>query len=70
MGLATVARLLSPQEWQFLGIDLKLANSTMVALLAAWSLLFAVLAMVTGLAVGAGVLRRKGNDKPSVEHHL
>ena len=49
MGLAAIARLLSPQEWQFRGVNMKLANGTMVALLAAWSLVFAVLAMVTGI---------------------
>jgi hypothetical protein len=49
MGLAIIARLLSPPEWRFRDIDLRLANGTMVALLAAWNLAFAVLAMATGI---------------------
>ena len=49
MALAAIARLLSPPEWRVRGIDLKLANGTMVTLLAAWSLVFAVLAMITGI---------------------
>ncbi|MEE8466029.1 MAG: hypothetical protein V3S68_06075 [Dehalococcoidia bacterium] len=49
MGLAIIARLFSPQEWQIRGVDMRLANGTMAALLAVWSLVFAVLAMVTGI---------------------
>jgi hypothetical protein len=49
MGLATIARLLSPQHWEVRGVDMRLANGTMAALLAVWSLVFAVFAMVTGI---------------------
>ncbi len=49
MGLAILARLFSPPEWRIRGIDMRLANGTMAALLAVWSLVFAVLAMVTGI---------------------
>ena len=49
MGLAIIARLLSPQQWEFRGVDMRLANGTMAALLAVWSLVFAVFAMVTGI---------------------
>lgn len=49
MGLAIIARFLSPREWRVRGVDMRLANGTMVALLAVWSLLFAVLAMTTGI---------------------
>jgi len=49
MGMAIVARLLSPPHWEIRGVDMRLANGTMAALLAVWSLVFAVLAMVTGI---------------------
>ena len=49
MGLAIIARLFSPPEWRIRGIDMRLANGTMSALLAVWNLVFAVLAMVTGI---------------------
>ncbi len=49
MGLAIIARLLSPRDWRIRGVDMRLANGTMVVLLAVWSLLFAVLAMITGI---------------------
>jgi hypothetical protein len=48
MGLAIIARLLSPREWYVRGIDMRRANGVMVALLAIWSLAFGVLAMLTG----------------------
>ena len=49
MGLAIIVRLFSPPEWRIRGIDMRLANGTMAALLAVWSLIFAVLAMITGI---------------------
>jgi len=49
MALATLVRLFSPREWTVRGVDLRLANGTMVALLAVWSLVFALLSMVTGI---------------------
>ncbi len=49
MGLAALVRLLAPKEWIVRGVDLRLANGTMVALLAVWSLVFAVLSMITGI---------------------
>jgi hypothetical protein len=49
MGMAIVARLFSPAQWIVRGVDVRLANGTMVALLAVWSLIFAVFAMITGI---------------------
>lgn len=49
MALAAIARLLSPGEWRIRGVDMKLANGTMVALLAVWNVMFAVLAGLTGV---------------------
>ncbi len=49
MGLAIIARLLSPREWLIRGVDMRLANGTTTALLAVWSLVFAVFAMITGI---------------------
>lgn len=49
MALAAIARLLSPREWRIRGVDMRLANGTMVALLAVWNVLFAVLAGLTGV---------------------
>lgn len=49
MALAVLARLTLPREWSVRGVNLRLANETMVTLLLAWNLLFTVLAGVTGL---------------------
>lgn len=49
MALAAIARLLSPREWRIRGVDMRLANGTMVALLAVWNVMFAVLAGLTGV---------------------
>lgn len=49
MGLAIIARLLSPREWRIGSIDIRLATSTIVDMVVVWSLVFAVLAMITGL---------------------
>lgn len=49
MGLAIIVRLLAPAGWSVRGVDVRLANGTMVALLAVWNLVFAVLAMITGM---------------------
>lgn len=49
MGLAIIVRLLAPAGWLVRGVDVRLANGTMVALLAVWSLIFAILAMITGM---------------------
>ena len=49
MAVALVARLFAPQQWTVSGVDVRLANGTMVALLAVWNVAFAVLAGLTGL---------------------
>lgn len=49
MALAAIARLLSPMEWRIRGVDMRLANGTMVALLAVWNFVFAVFAGLTGV---------------------
>jgi hypothetical protein len=49
MGLAMIARFLSPHEWMIRGVNMRLANGTMVALLVVWNLIMAILAMVTGI---------------------
>lgn len=49
MGLAIIARLLLPAGWTVRGMDVRLANGTMVALLAVWNLLFGALAAATGV---------------------
>ena len=49
MAVALIARLLSPRQWVVRGVDLRLANGTMVALLVVWNVIFAVLAGLTGL---------------------
>ena len=49
MAVALVARLFAPRQWTVSGVDVRLANGTMVALLAVWNVAFAVLAGLTGL---------------------
>ena len=48
MAVAIAARLVSPRQWVIRGVDMRLANGTMVALLVVWNVIFAVLAGLTG----------------------
>lgn len=54
MMLAAIARLLSPMEWRIRGVDMRLANGTMVALLAVWNFIFGILAGLTGVWITWG----------------
>ncbi len=55
MAIAIMARLLSPREWVVRGVDMRLANGTLVALLAVWNVVFAVFAGLTGFFATWGV---------------
>ena len=48
MAYAIIARLLAPREWRYGGLDVRLAHGTMIALLAIWNLVFALLSGITG----------------------
>ncbi len=55
MAYALVVRLLAPTDWRFRDLDLRLAHGTMVALLAIWNVIFAILAGLTGLYMTWGL---------------
>ncbi len=55
MAYALLVRLVAPREWHALGMDLRLAHGTLVALFAVWCLIFAILAGLTGLFMTWGL---------------
>jgi hypothetical protein len=56
MALGIIVRWFAPRDWQFSGTDMGQANETLVSLLAVWSLIFAILAMLTGMFMTWGTV--------------